>query len=205
MWLKTALAATLLLVPQLATAAQLYDPNFVPSVAEPRYEAEAGPLVAIDEAHANFHTKDGRYKPFADLLAADGYRLTANDKPFSVATLADLDVLVIANALHPSNHENWRLPTPSAFTMDEISALRAWVENGGRLLLIADHMPFPGAAAKLGKAFGFGFLNGMAINVADMKTRFVFQSGGGLLPFPGQEDETIDQVVTFSGQAFTRT
>ena len=34
-------------------------------------------------------------------------------------------------------------------TSDEITAVAAWVREGGALLLIADHMPFPGAAGTL--------------------------------------------------------
>jgi hypothetical protein len=30
--------------------------------------------VMFDEAHHNFHTSDGRYKPFVDLLLNDGYK-----------------------------------------------------------------------------------------------------------------------------------
>jgi hypothetical protein len=186
-----------------AVADQQKDIEFEPNVAAPRHETDSGPLVAIDQAHINFHTMYGRYQAFAKLLAADGYRLKPNDQPFSAKTLADLDVLVIANALHPSNHENWRLPTPSAFTEEEISSVKSWVENGGRLLLIADHMPFPGAAAELAAAFGFGFLNGYAVNFANSKSRFVFQPDRGLSEIPGEESTTIKQVVTFTGQAFS--
>jgi hypothetical protein len=197
------LAAAVLFVPQTVVAAQLYDPDFLPKVVAPRYEADTGPIVAIDEAHANFHTIDGRYRPFADLLAADGYQPKANAEPFSAATLAEMDILVISNALHPSNHQNWRLPTPSAFTKAEISAVEAWVKSGGKLLLIADHMPFPGAAADLAAVFGFGFLNGYAVNTANSKTRFVFRTGHGLVQIPNQESGTIKQFVTRVGQAFT--
>ena len=41
---------------------QISDPNFNASVENPAYTRE-GPIVAIDEAHGNFHTADGRYKP----------------------------------------------------------------------------------------------------------------------------------------------
>ena len=38
-----------------------------------------------------------------------------------------------------------------------MKAVRDWVKGGGSLLLIADHMPFPGAAGTLASAFGVRF------------------------------------------------
>ena len=51
---------------------QLVDPDFKAVVERPAYPRN-GPTVAIDEAHSNFHTAGGQYKPFADLLTSDGY------------------------------------------------------------------------------------------------------------------------------------
>ncbi len=197
-----ALFAMMVMSPAVS-AQQRSDPDFVAKVETPHFEAGTGPVVAIDQAHANFHTMLGRYRAFTNLLTADGYRVEANDKPFSAETLAGIDVLVIANALHPSNSGNWRLPVLSAFTADEISSVHAWVENGGRLLLIADHMPFPGAAAGMADTFGFGFKNGFAVNMDDSETRFVFRPGEGLAPVPGEDGQPVGQVVTFTGQAFS--
>ncbi len=202
--LWAALFCALLAAP--AHAQQRSDPDFRPEIAAPRFEAGAGPVVAIDAAHENFHTGDGRYAPFAALLAADGYRVRAGDTAFSADALAGIDVLVVANALHPSNVGNWRLPVASAFTAAEIAAVRAWVEGGGRLLLIADHMPFAGAAAELAAAFGFGFQNGFAVEMIGRSTRFAFTPALGLhLPaavFAGL-DPPVDRFVTFTGQAFS--
>ena len=36
------------------------------------------PRVLFDEAHNNFHTAGGRYKPFAELIANDGYQVIPN-------------------------------------------------------------------------------------------------------------------------------
>ena len=55
-------------------AQQVADPDFDPKVAKPAY-ATKHPKVLIDEAHNNFHTAGGRYKPFADLIASDGYQV----------------------------------------------------------------------------------------------------------------------------------
>jgi hypothetical protein len=163
--------------------------------------------VAIDQAHNNFHTAGGRYKPFAELLRRDGYRVEAMRSRFSADALKGVEVLVIANPLHERNVNDWSLPTPSAFTPGEISALHRWVEAGGALFLIADHMPFAGAAADLGKAFGVEFSNGYARagHWAQGKPN-TFERGTGLednvVTGGRSEDERITTVVTFGGSAF---
>jgi len=48
-----------------AGGGQVADPNFKATVDNPAYKK--GPKVLFDEAHNNFHTTGGRYKPFADL------------------------------------------------------------------------------------------------------------------------------------------
>ncbi len=53
----------------------------------------------FDEAHHNFHTTTGRYKPFAVIIANDGYKVIPNKDKFSFASFSGkADVLVIANA-----------------------------------------------------------------------------------------------------------
>ena len=44
---------------------QRNDPDFRPSVAKPQFTESNAPTVAIDQGHRNFHTKDGRFLPFA--------------------------------------------------------------------------------------------------------------------------------------------
>ena len=79
-------------------AQQVADPNFDARVAHPAY-AKNGPKVLFDEAHNNFHTASGRYKPFADLITNDGYQVTPSKQKFSAETLKGYDILVISNAL----------------------------------------------------------------------------------------------------------
>src|SRR5262245_54392934 len=152
----------LLMARGIVTAQQEADAKYKPPIPRPAYEAGKGPRVAIDEAHHNFHTAEGRYKPFAELLRRDGYRVDALRQLFSAESLKGVDVLVISNALNERNAEDWSPPNPSAFTKDEIAALHSWVEKGGSLFLIADHAPFPAAASDLAKAFGVEFSNGAA-------------------------------------------
>ena len=128
---------------------QIADTSFNPVIAKPEYAYGNGPTVAVDEGHNNFHTVDGRYLPFARLLNADGYVVTGYKGEFTESQLRKVRILVIANALNKINIQNWYVPTPSAFSVGEIETVRKWVENGGSLFLIADHMPFGGAASDL--------------------------------------------------------
>ncbi len=116
-------------------------------------------------------------------------------------------MLVIANALHARNEQDWTLPTPSAFSGEEIAAVEAWVREGGSLLLIADHMPFPGAADSLAAVFGVSFGNGFAYDSTGEQSRFRFHRGNGLLAEHAITDgrgpeERVDSIDSFTGQAF---
>ncbi|MEM7560464.1 MAG: DUF4350 domain-containing protein [Planctomycetota bacterium] len=203
------------MIPQTPLLAQqVADREFKPRTMEPRFESGHGPVVAIDQAHHNFHTAAGRYSAFAKVIRADGYRVTVSNQAFSEEALAGVDLLLIANALAEENEKKWSLPTPSAFEDEEIDALAKWIDDGGRLLLIADHMPFPGAASKLGKRLGIDdWSNGFAGlesedgagNVKLGNLRFQEDSGLVLkslqLGKPFRETE-IKWVESFTGSAF---
>lgn len=198
-------------VPFTASAQQVADTAFNPRVGPPTWPAGQGPHVVLDEAHHDYHTLEGRYLTFGRLLSRDGFVVTSDTTAFTPASLKGIDVLVVANALAAENEDeaDWNLPTPSAFTTGEIAAVRSWVEHGGALLLIADHMPFPGAAHELAAAFGFELLNGFALTGAPAYpgTPIVFRRSDGTLgdsPVtrgngPGQR---VDSVATFTGSAF---
>ncbi len=150
-----------------ATAQQVVDANYQPRVAQASYGSAQGPLVCIDGGHHNFHNIDGSFEPFGKLLRADGYVTRALSGSFGAAavgrTLQGCAILVIANAQPTAEPwDSYPYPTPTAFTADETATLKAWVQAGGALLLIADHMPLAGAAAALAGAFGFGFNDGFA-------------------------------------------
>lgn len=185
---------------------QRADPAFEPLIREPTHAPGAGPVIWIDEGHHNIVTTTGRYRPFGGSLAADGYVVKPFRAPFSLASLGEVGVLVIGNPLHPSNRDDWSLPTPSAFTPAEIHALFEWVNQGGALLLLVDHMPFPGASGELARAFGVEFLNGY---VEDPQTwdPIVFRRVEGTLgshPVTdgGSTTDRVDAVATFDGSAF---
>ena len=200
-------AILILLVPGCLGAQQVADTTYRPPIPNPAYAAGRGPLVLLDEAHTNFHTADGRYRPFAMLLERDGYVVRPNRAPFSRRALDSARVLVIANALHASNANRWNLPNPSAFSDAEITVVRDWVNDGGSLLLIADHMPFGGAAEKLALAFGTVFGNGFAADSALRTGVMRFRlADSSLSDHPitrgRNRAERIDSVTTFTGQAF---
>src|SRR5918993_4468030 len=90
--------SSFLLASAPAVGQQIADPGFNVRVESPSYTKNF-PRVLFDEAHNNFHTSTGRYKPFADLIFSDGYQITVNRKPFSKESLQTHKVLVIANAL----------------------------------------------------------------------------------------------------------
>src|SRR5262245_64399334 len=99
------IACIFLLVVSLASVArtqQAPDLEFNTSIENPAYKRE-GPRVMFDEAHHNFHTADGRYKPFVDLVSNDGYRVIRNRQSFSKTTLSSYKILVIANPLGAQN------------------------------------------------------------------------------------------------------
>jgi hypothetical protein len=56
-------------VPAAAVAQQEADTLYGPEVGAPWFPAGGGPLVLVDGGHANFHTADGRFLPFARLIA----------------------------------------------------------------------------------------------------------------------------------------
>ena len=135
----------------------------------PAYEDGGGPVVCIDEAHFNYLTAGGIYKPFAGLLIGDGYRVTHFRSRFTLDTLADCQLLVIANAQARTNtigfgspESNWAYPHASALDREEIDAVIWWVRGGGALLLIADHAPLPAAVSDLALLIGIHMLDGYA-------------------------------------------
>ncbi len=195
------------ILPTPSKAQQVADTLFNPNVGAPAFKKGAGPTVLIDEGHYNFHTMDGRYLPFARLLQRDGYVVKPRGGKFTRTDLDRAEILVVSNALAKENEDDWNLPTPSAFDSAEIETLRNWVNGGGSLWLIADHMPFPGAAGLLAAEFGILMGNGFALNGRTLDGRICFsRSAGTLAEHPITEGrnplERIDSVTAFTGHAF---
>ena len=192
----------------LINAQQVPDTSFTFTINKPSYTQGNGSLILIDEAHNNFHTIETGFFPFAKLLKQDGYQVSGSAVSINnLDVLKDCKILVIANALDSSNVDNWNLPTPSAFSKEEIEVIKNWVESGGSLFLIADHMPFAGASYELGKKFGFEFLNGFAYTREHAWPPSIFSLKNGTLnksPITDgiNESEKIDFVATFTGSSF---
>jgi hypothetical protein len=84
------------------------------------------------------------------------------------------------------------------------------VQEGGSLLVIADHPPFSDSAAALVRAFDFEFVSGVALAPPIAPGQFsplaVFEVGTGLMPSALTRGrlpaERVDSVMTFTGSAF---
>ena len=202
--MKTLVFLFALLLPVSILPQQVADLSYNPAISNPAYPSGRGPVIFIDEGHNNFHTKDGRYKPFALLLKKDGYVVKGYKGKFNRKNLDEGKILVIANALNKANIDHWSLPTPSAFTKTEIEVLRKWVSDGGSLFLIADHMPWPGANAELASEFGFKFYNGFNFDVINPA---YFRTSDGtiaknIITLGRDSTETVKQIPCTEGQAF---
>jgi len=185
---------------------QIADTSYNPTILNQAYDQGKGPVVFIDEGHYNFHTKEGRYKSFANLLERDGYVVTEYKGEFNEDALLKGKILVISNAINEMNEQNWYVPTPSAFTKTEIEVVKKWVNDGGSLFLIADHMPFGGAASDLAASFGFEFSNGFVMDTLSPGPAFFNLKEGTLfeniITKGRNKEESVDQIATFTGQGF---
>jgi len=185
-------------------AQQISDDSYTFTNPNPAFAKGKGPIVCIDEAHNNFHTADGRYKPFAKMLSEDGYQVKGFKEKFSESTLTGCALLVIANAIGDSNNQDWSYPHPSAFTRNEIIAVKNWLDSGGNLLLIADHSPIAGAAADLGAVLGIVMVDIYADGNPAGDDVFTL-ADGTLESHPitngRSHEESVDRILTFTGQA----
>jgi len=208
--MKTVFLLIVLILPGMLFSQQVADTTYNPTIPNPEYDSGKGPIVFIDGGHFNFHTKNGRFKAFSNLLERDGYKVREYKGVFKKNELAKGEILVIANALN-ENAETWVIPEPSAFTKSEIEAVSQWVLEGGSLFLIADHMPFPDAAKDLAKVFGFTFFNGFVFDsrtdwsvsrkpvIFNVKEKTLDES---IITKGRDSTESVEQIATFTGQGF---
>jgi hypothetical protein len=194
---------TLVLVIGLVTACgfaqQVADPDFDTKVQKPAYTSEH-PRVLFDEAHHNFHTSSGRYKPFADLIRNDGYSVTPNKQPLEKKSLSGYDILVISNALGADAMGSPQASNP-AFTEEECDAIRNWVRDGGSLLLIADHAPMGAAAERLSLKFGVEMAKGFTEDPANYD---IDSNNKGFLKFNRKNKLLADHPITQGRDASER-
>jgi hypothetical protein len=179
-----------------------YDPGFDARVAEPAYSGN-GPVVLFDEGHLDY-TADGAYKPLADLVVNDGYRLKTSSGKLSAQALSGASVLVVA-AARGTNDAN----DGPAFSDPEAVAIERWVRDGGSLLLITDHWPYGAAAESLARRFDVQMGKGLVEDPEhhDLErgdSHLVFDGDNGLLRdhpiVRGRKPaEQVHRVLTFTG------
>ncbi len=183
---------------------QVQDATFDATVSSPVFTSKKAALL-FDDGHNNFHRSDGRYKPFVTLMRNDGLTVTSNQVPFTASSLAGHDILVIANASGATEGA-------PAFTDLEVEVIAQWVQDGGGLLLIADHTPFGLAANTLSRRLGVTMLDAHLKDEQNSDPSLpgpfflMFTRENGLLGthpiMEGRSDgERISRVVTFGGQA----
>lgn len=143
-----------------AIAQQAVDSLFLPTIANPAYAPGEGPVVLVDEGHFNVHVGEGSDVAFLEFLRRDGYTVRRS-RSLHRDTLDTGQILVLPM---PTAERNRRRVSPgaSAFTPEEITTVRGWVEDGGSLLLVSDHLPVSGGVQELAMAFGIHFSNGYA-------------------------------------------
>jgi len=180
------------------------DLSFHPPIKMPAYPSGKGPLVQIDEAHNNFHTATGTYKPFAALIERDGYLVKRLKDKITPERLHHTKILVIADAQPPAEQGD-----PPTFSKYEIDVLNAWVREGGSLFLITDHKPDPAAIEKLVNSFGVQINNGYVLNgyFSGQEKPIVFKRANksiAVSPITNGRDpsEKVNAIATFSGSAF---
>jgi len=199
-----------ILVAVAANSQQSADPHFNSRVEDPAYTKNF-PRVLFDEAHNNFHTAGGRYKPFADLIFSDGYQVVLNRKAFTKQSLQTFKILVIANALGAEDMDDDGADRP-AFTEEESDVVRDWIRAGGSLLFIADHAPFGSAAEVLAKRLGVDMSKAFTMDSADSDQEsnnpgfIVYSRENHLLadhPITNgrNESERVNRVIAFAGQS----
>ncbi len=185
------------------------DPGFDARVAHPSYVGGVRhPQVVFDEAHHNQCGAAGRYKPFADLITSDGYRVIRSREKIDEFVLRKADILVIAEALGAAGLREPGAARP-AFTEAECDAVRDWVRDGGALLLIVDAPPSGAAAESLARRFGVDLSNRSTSDPANSESRMdplIFGRRNNLLgdhPITRGRDssERLDRVGTFGGQS----
>lgn len=193
----------------MASAQQLPDREFRYEIEDPAYPAGRGPKVLIDATRGRYVAR-GSFDPFAALIADDGFQVEMLRERLTAAHLESTDIFAVVNPTTASYRDFSAMEPPSAYSGAEIEAIVTWVAAGGRLLLVADHAPFAGAASRLAESLGFVFLNAYVLEAAALpRTRgeIAYRRGAGLNGDHPITNGTLglpalDQYVAFTGQAF---
>ncbi|HBB94141.1 MAG TPA: hypothetical protein DC054_02010 [Blastocatellia bacterium] len=194
--------------------------EFETRVTHPAYK-DRHPKVLFDEAHNNFQTTQGGYRPFTELITNDGYAVTPNKQKFQQKLLAGYEILAIVDALGtpppilpPTNKAAFIAEASKpAFTPEECEVVRSWVETGGSLLLASDHAPVGAAMANLSEQFGVEMSKVYTFDTAHadkgpnaQDSWIIYSRVNGLLGdhaiTRGRDpSERVSSVTTFTGQS----
>jgi hypothetical protein len=199
-----------LVISSPAHAQQIADPHFDARVENPAFTKNF-PRVLFDEAHNNIDHSHGRYKPFADLLFNDGYKVVVNRQPFATATLINFKILVIVNPLGAEDMDDENAGGP-AFTSEECDAVNDWIRDGGALLFIVDADPLASAAGVLATRLGVDMSKRDTVGPANGEKELnssgviVYSRQNGLLAEHlitngRNETERVNRVMVFGGQS----
>jgi hypothetical protein len=201
----TVIVAAIGMFSLLATRERPYDRAFDSQVRDPAYRT-SGPIVLFDESHLNTHTTTGGYRPLAELLRNDGYRLRVSRQRLSLPELEGVSILVLALA-RGANDAN----DDPAYSEAEEVVIEGWVRSGGSLLLITDHWPYGSAVSSLAGRFEVEMGAGMAEDVThhdpDRGTsHLIFSVDNRLLRdhpiVRGRSSaERVRRVLSFTGQS----
>jgi len=203
-------AATLsLLWPAMAVGQVVPDPHFNSSVARPAFTT-THPVLLFDAAHNNMFTASDRFAPLASLAKHDGFDARETHESVTPKTLSESKVFVIADALGSKDPLTKAAEGP-AFLRTECDAIVQWVNNGGGLLLIAEHAPSGyasrGLAVMLGVDLSAGYLSDSALQDSTIGgSTLVFARATGTIgdhPTTRGRDSTerINRVRTFTGES----
>lgn len=198
---------------------QAADTSFEARVTHPAYK-DRHPKVLFDEAHNNIQTTQGGYKPFAELITNDGYAITPNKQKFQPKLLEGYEILVIVDALGtappilpPKNKAAYIAEASKSATPEECEVVRSWVDAGGSLLLVSDHVPVGAAMANLSEQFGVEMSKVYTFDTAHadkgpnaQDSWIIYSRGNGLLAdhaiTRGRDaSERVNSVTTFTGQS----
>ncbi len=179
-------------------------------------DQNGSPVILFDRGHNNY-LHDESDQIFDKFLLRHGFIVRYHRARINEGILESVDVFHTSNALAPENVDNWSLPTPSAFTPDEIEVLVDWVRNGGSLLLAIEHMPFGGSYDELATALGVEVSNGFAVhglllhdyspeNVSAAGSLLFLRNNGSIADHPVINGQVpygqIDHLATNTGSAF---
>jgi len=162
-----------------------------------------GPVVLFDNAHLSSNTPNVQYKPLAKLLKSDGYTIKSIPYTFTENNLAEATTLVMSN-VYGQNINGWFVNSDKALLPSEFMALKKWIYNGGQLLLIADHHPYPSRVDDIAGTFGFNLWDAQVVNKnttnhIELINRELSTLNKHAITEGRNDNEIIDQIATFGG------